>query len=149
MSSWRIQRTRIEGGRQLKIEEALATLAGDFALQGEVHGEGIQGNHLGRRGVSITVFNLFDVTRRVFLPHAEAVEFCRATALPMVPTVWEGDFLFTLEELVALANRQEYAHGLPAEGIVIRPVEETRSLVLSSGRRSVKVVSETYAEVGG
>ena len=33
--------------REHRLREALATINGDFALQGEVHGEGIQGNHLG------------------------------------------------------------------------------------------------------
>ena len=35
--------------RDYRLREALATLGGDFALQGEVHGEGIQGNHLAER----------------------------------------------------------------------------------------------------
>lgn len=94
--------------------------------------------------MSIAIFNVFDIMQHLFLPHADVAEFCRSTGLPMVRTVWEGDFQFTLEELVALANRQEYAPGRPAEGIVIRPVEEARSLVLASGRLSAKVLSETY-----
>src|SRR5712671_5792843 len=45
---------------ELQLREALATLRGDFALQGEVHGEGIQSNHLGRQGVGLAAFDLFD-----------------------------------------------------------------------------------------
>ncbi len=131
-------------GRELKIEEALATLDGDYALQGEVHGLGVQGNHLGLKVVTFAAFNLFDIILREFLPHAELVKFCASHGIPVVSTVWEGEFRFTLEELVTLANRQEYAPGLPAEGIVIRPTVETRSLVLNSGRLSAKVISETY-----
>ena len=55
------------------------------------------------------------------------------------------DETFTLPELVELANKQDYAPGLPAEGIVIRPTEEARSLFLESGRLSAKVISERYA----
>src|SRR5262249_47793426 len=47
--------------REHRLPEALATLNGDFALQGEVHGEGIQGNHLGVKGVRLAAFNLFDI----------------------------------------------------------------------------------------
>lgn len=130
--------------RQLKIEEALRTLGGDFALQGEAHGEGIQSNHLRLKGVTCAAFDLFDILEHQYLPQARMVEFCRANGLPVVRTVWEGEFRFTLDELVALANAQEYAPGLPAEGIVIRPLEPARSLVLSTGRLSAKVVSETY-----
>jgi RNA ligase (TIGR02306 family) len=131
--------------RQFKIEEALATLDGDFALQGEVHGEGIQSNHLRIRGVSIAAFSLFDIIARQFLGHAELASFCQKTSVPMVRPIWEGDFQFTLDELVALANQQEYSPGNPAEGIVIRPVEEARSQTLPNGRLSAKVPSESYA----
>jgi hypothetical protein len=63
----------------------------------------------------------------------------------MVRGVWEGEFHFTLDELVTFANEQEYAPGVPAEGIVIRPIEEARSLNLPSGRLSAKVMSERFA----
>ena len=135
---WRI-------ARQFKIEETLATLDGDFALQGEAHGEKIQGNHLRVRGQAFAAFDLFDITTHRHLGHAELTAFCQPAGVPMVQPVWEGDFKFTLDELVALANRQEYAPGSPAEGIVIRPAEEARSQVLPSGRLSVKVLSEEYA----
>ena len=72
-------------------------------------------------------------------------EFCRATGLPMVRIIWRGEFRFTLPELVALSSAQDYAPGQPAEGIVIRPVEEARSRNLESGRLSAKVISERYA----
>jgi hypothetical protein len=63
----------------------------------------------------------------------------------MVREVWRGEFRFTLPELVELASAQDYASGRPAEGIVIRPVEEARSRILESGRLSAKVISERYA----
>ncbi len=131
--------------RQFKIEEALGTLDGDFALQGEAHGEKIQGNHLRVRGQAFAAFDLFDITTHRQLGPAELAAFCQRTGIPSVQPVWEGEFKFTLDELVALANRQEYAPGSPAEGIVIRPTEEARSQVLPSGRLSAKVLSEEYA----
>src|SRR5689334_4983975 len=70
--------------REHRLREALATLGGDFALQGEVHGEGIHGNHLGVKGVSFAAFNLFNIAKHVYLDHKTLEEFCRATGLPMV-----------------------------------------------------------------
>ena len=131
--------------RQFKLEEALATLDGDFALQGEVHGQGIQGNPVGVRGVGFAAFNLFDISTHRYLGYTALRDFCQARGVPMVRAIWEGDFHFTLEELVALANQQEYVPGSPAEGLVIRPLEETLSPTLPSGRLSAKVLSETYA----
>ena len=77
--------------------------------------------------------------------HRVLAEFCSKIGLPMVGMVWKGEFRFTLADLVELANSQEYVSGVPAEGIVIRPVEEARSLLLPSGRLSAKVLSERYA----
>ena len=131
--------------REHRLSEALATLGSDFALQGEVHGEGIQGNHLGVKGVSFAAFNLFDITNHVYANHVVLEEFCQTTGLPMVRTVWRGEFRFSLPELVQLASAQDYAPGQPAEGIVTRPVVEARSRILESGRLSAKVISERYA----
>jgi RNA ligase (TIGR02306 family) len=131
--------------REHRLAERLATLGGDFALQGEVHGEGIQGNHLGVKGVSFAAFNLFDIAKHAYADHRTLAEFSRNTGLPMVRIVWQGRFEFQLPELVALASAQDYAPGQPAEGIVIRPVDEARSQVLESGRLSAKVISERYA----
>ncbi len=131
--------------RDYRLREALATLGGDFALQGEVHGEGIQGNHLAVKGKSLVVFNLFNIETHAYAGHSGLAEFCKAHCLPMVREVWRGEFRFGLPGLVELANAQDYAPGLPAEGIVIRPMEEARSVVLESGRLSAKVISERYA----
>jgi RNA ligase (TIGR02306 family) len=130
--------------REHKLFEALVTL-GDYALQGEVHGEGIQGNHLGIKGVRLAAFNLFDIMNHAYANHHALEEFCQTAGLPMVRTVWRGEFRFTLTELVQLASSQDYAPGQPAEGIVIRPVVEERSRILESGRLSAKVISERYA----
>ncbi len=131
--------------REHRMREALATLGGDFAIQGEVHGEGIQGNHLYLKGVSLRVFNLFDINAQAYASHIELERLCTAMALPMVRQVWRGELSFTLAQLVELASAQDYAPGQPAEGIVIRPVVEARSRILESGRLSAKVISERYA----
>jgi RNA ligase (TIGR02306 family) len=135
---WRI-------AQEHRVREALATLGGDFAIQGEVHGEGIQGNHLDVKGVSLRVFNLFDIGAHAYASHVELEKFCTAAGLQMVREVWRGEFRFTLPQLVELASAQDYAPGRPAEGIVIRPVQEARSRILESGRLSSKVISERYA----
>ena len=131
--------------REQRLPEALAALGGDFALQGEVYGEGIQSNHLGIKGVSFAAFNLFDITTHFYAGHQALAEFCKAQNVPMVREIWRGEFRFTLPELVELAGAQDYAPGRPAEGIVIRPLEEARSRILESGRLSAKVISERYA----
>lgn len=126
------------------LREALGR-SGDLALQGEVYGEGIQGNHAAVKGVHLAAFNLFDISKHSYASHSALDAFCMANTpiTPMVRIIWHGRLNFTLSELVSLANEQEYSPGHPAEGIVIRPVEEARSQVL--GRLSAKVISERYA----
>jgi RNA ligase (TIGR02306 family) len=131
--------------REHRLREALATLGGDFAVQGEVHGEGIQGNHLAVKGVGFAAFNLFRIVTHEYANHTALAEFCKNNSLAMVREAWRGEFRFALPELVELARIQDYAPGRPAEGIVIRPVEEASSRILESGRLSAKVISERYA----
>jgi hypothetical protein len=95
--------------------------------------------------VGFAAFNLFDITNHDYADHQALEEFCKVNGLPMVRTVWRGEFRFTLPELVELASAQDYAPGQLAEGIVIRPVVEARSRILESGRLSAKVISERYA----
>lgn len=135
---WRVARAHC-------LRDALVTYGGDCALQGEVHGEGIQGNHLGAQGVRFAAFNLFDIAKHTYVGHEALAGFARVANVPMVREVWRGDFQFTLPELVTFANAQDYGPGQPAEGIVIRPVEETKSQILASGRLSAKVISERFA----
>jgi RNA ligase (TIGR02306 family) len=92
--------------REFRVRESLATLGGDFAIRGVVHGEGIQDNNMRLRGKGLAVFSLFDIASHQHLGHARLAEFCRATALPLVRIIWEGEFQFTLDELVTLANQQ-------------------------------------------
>jgi len=67
--------------RDYRLREALATLGGDFALQGEVHGEGIQGNHLAVKGKRLSVFNLFNIETHAYAGHSALAEFCKAHAI--------------------------------------------------------------------
>ena len=95
--------------------------------------------------MSFAAFNLFNIATHEYANHSALAEFCKANSLQMVHEVWRGEFRFTLPELVELSSIQDYAPGRPAEGIVIRPVEEARSRILESGRLSAKVISERYA----
>jgi len=135
--------------RQFRLAEALASLSGDFAIQGEIYGKDIQGNHLGIECISFMAFSLLDIGTRRYLGHRELALFCQSTGVPMVKQVWTGHCQFELNSFVELANQQEYTRGSPAEGIVIRPVEETESKFLPGGRLSGKIMNEKYALTHG
>ena len=52
--------------RKIKLEEKLARLGKNIALQGELIGEGIQGNPYKMKGQSIKFFNIFDIDKHEY-----------------------------------------------------------------------------------
>jgi RNA ligase (TIGR02306 family) len=116
----------------------------DIAIQGEVVGPGIQKNKLGLKEMELHVFNLFDIKSRHYLSFKKLDEFCEKYNLPMVTVIGMGNaFGYSLEELLALSNRQTYPTGGPAEGIIIRPQESFTSVELNKSW-SGKVLNEMY-----
>jgi len=134
--------------REYKIEEALrafrAKFPGDYAVQGEVYGPGIQKNPMKAEKISLALFNFFSIKHRKYADFDVFMEFCVENNLPFVPVVWAGKFNFSLEQLINMANEQEYLKGVSAEGIVCRPCKEQQSEVLG-GRMSFKILSEPFA----
>ena len=118
---------------------------GNWAVQGELAGPGIQGNRLGLTKPTFFAFSLFDIEEGRFLNHDHLATFCTATGINIVPTVFDGivDPNWGVEDFIDFANKQVYQNGLPAEGVVWRPYEETTSEVLG-GRLSFKTISNVY-----
>lgn len=134
--------------RKYSIEEMLRKYfpTTPIAIQGEVVGPGIQGNHLGLKELEFRLFNIFDIVSRNYFDYEKVIEFCNNTGIPMVPIIGQGSaFGYTLTELLIIANKQTYDTGKPAEGIVIRPKEGFQSQVLRK-TWSGKVLNENYKE---
>lgn len=129
--------------REYKIEEALRDTGKEYCLQGEIYGEGIQGNHLSVKGVKFAAFSLFDIFRHNYVDYSEFVNFCEKYNIPRVKEIWNGVFEFSLPDLIKKANELKYDNDLPAEGMVIRPIIEKNSEALK-GRLSCKVISENF-----
>lgn len=82
-SLWRV-------ARQYDIEEILRT-KGHFALQGELIGEGIQGNPYKIKGQDFFVFDVYDIDQGRYLSPSERKEFLQGTALKHVPILNEAE----------------------------------------------------------
>jgi RNA ligase (TIGR02306 family) len=129
--------------RALEVEPKLRSLGGNFALQGEIIGEGVNGNKLRLRGQTARFFNLFDIDRYVYLDFAELQSTLERLDLPMVPVI---DIHFSLPNdiptLVALATRRStISPEVWAEGIVIRPLKEQ---FFEGERVSFKVINPEF-----
>lgn len=132
--------------RELRIEENMRAGNGisDFAIQGELIGQGIQGNKYKLPNQTFKVFNIFDIDNGEYLNITEMM-FCSALlGLETVPLL---DFCFILhhnvEDLVKLSEgKSDLNPEVEREGIVIRPHEERRDVDL--GRLSFKVINPKF-----
>lgn len=129
--------------RKYGIEAILKNAKKNYAIQGEVAGPGIRKNRYGLKELQLFVFNVFDIDRGRHLDYADFVAFCRRYGLQIVPNVANDLVLnHTVEDLLELAKGQ-YPSGYAREGIVIRPITEQHSQVLS-GRASFKVINNDH-----
>lgn len=134
-----------DAAKRLNIFE---NLPADFVIQGEFCGPGIQSNRLGLKQKAFYAFQVFDIGRQEYLDFLDFKEFCSSRAIPTVPVEWQGPLTATLPELLDMANGK-YDSGHPREGLVIRPVKEANSKVISDytgqpSRASFKVISNEY-----
>jgi RNA ligase (TIGR02306 family) len=132
-SFWRV-------ARELKLEESLVSLGKNICLQGELIGEGVQGNPYKVKGQTVRFFNGFNIDAQENIPFLEFVELTQKMNLTTVPIL---DYDFTLSETVE--NMLEYADkkselnsNLDREGIVVRSYDRTISFKVISNKFLLK-----------
>lgn len=136
--------------RALDIEGKLRYLGRNLAIQGELVGEGIQGNKLKIKGQTVYFFNAFDIDKFEYLNYTDFTALISELELPIVPVLDDHYFLSNdIDELVKMATRRSTFSDLWAEGIVIRPKMESIDLLLSNekfnnGRVSFKVINPEF-----
>jgi RNA ligase (TIGR02306 family) len=137
--------------RSLGLEGKLRSLDGNYAIQGELIGEGIQGNKYKLSGQTVYFFNLFDIDKFEYLPfsrYAAAMEFM---GLPTVP-VLDLDYCLpeSVDEIIQRATvKSTLKPDVWAEGIVIRPLVEKVDMILSNmnfnnGRVTFKAINPEF-----
>lgn len=135
--------------RKYNMQNIFETV-GEFAIQGEVCGPGIQKNRLGLKEIDLFVFNVYDVFNQKYLDYVTFLNFCETYKLKTVPVEKVCVFDFTLDQLLEMA-KGKYASGQNREGIVIRPTTEMYSKLIDEkygmrGRLSFKVLNNDYLE---
>lgn len=137
--------------RAMDIETKLRSLGKNYAIQGELIGEGIQDNKYRLKGQTVKFFNVFDIDKFEYLQFDAFVGLLNQLELPFVPILQE-DYILTnnIEELVAKSViKSQLKPDTWAEGIVIRPLAEKIDLLLSAenfnnGRVTFKVVNPEF-----
>lgn len=123
------------------------TLPLNFALQGEIIGEGIQGNPLQRKGQELYVFNAYDIGAGRYLAFAEFMALCARLGVKTVPLVHSNwTLLDSVADLVEMADGQSLLNvNADREGLVFRPLIEDYDEIGGSIRRlSFKAISNRY-----
>lgn len=117
-----------------------------FAIQGELIGEGIQGNPLHIKGHAFYAYNVFSINESKYLDFQDFLRFCLDLQIATVPVLDPTVPLnFTLEEILNFADGHSRYAPVAREGLVFRPITEAREIINGSeGRLSFKVISNQY-----
>ncbi|MDO8365951.1 MAG: RNA ligase (ATP) [Saprospiraceae bacterium] len=129
--------------RAMDLENKLAGLGRDYALQGEIVGEGIQKNKYHLRGQKVYFFNVFDIDAYRYLDFPEFRAMLEHLELSPTP-VLEADYLLS-NDIPLLVEKSIGKSVLNAEiqreGIVIRPLMERQDTI---GRVSFKAINPEF-----
>jgi hypothetical protein len=109
------------------LENKFKKVFGDenIALQGELIGEGIQGNKYHLKGLDIYFFNVFFIKKYAYGNMNELIEICQKLNEKTVPILDDNfELINSIPELVELSKGESKLFSIIREGIVIRPIEE-------------------------
>jgi hypothetical protein len=125
--------------RELKLEEKLRENGQNLAIQGELIGEGIQGNPYKIKGHTVRFFNAFDINSQAYygLPMFLAL-FEHQFKLEIVPLLTNLTMKLpqTIDECLAFADGKSVLNErFDREGVVFRTMDRTVSF---------KAISNTF-----
>ena len=126
--------------RELDLENKMRDFGVNTSLQGELIGEGIQGNPYKIKGQTVKFFNLFDIDLHVYQSLAHLGRALGIMGLKMVPIVDEFFNLpETMEELLKYAEDKSILNSnFDREGVVIRSNDRTISFKVISNKFLLK-----------
>ncbi len=108
--------------RQLDLENKLKSIGKNVSVQGELIGEGIQGNPYKLRGQVVKFFNLFDIDGFKYYPIQDMISTLNELGLEHVP-ILDMDFKLpkSIDELLEIADGVSVLNDRTIrEGLVIR-----------------------------
>lgn len=94
-----------------------------FAIQGELIGEGIQGNIYNIKGVDFYVYKVWDTVDSEYLTPEEQRQMCKVLDLKYVPVIYEYDSIcnLTIEEVLTQAeDKSKLNPKQEREGVVFK-----------------------------
>jgi RNA ligase (TIGR02306 family) len=124
--------------RELDLEEKMKSLGKNVCFQGELIGEGIQGNPYKIKGHTVRFYTGFDIDKQVRIPFMEFAVVLMSLNLQYVP-VLNQEYGFILPDTVE--DMLKYAEGksmlnpdTEREGVVVRSMDGTISFKAISNK---------------
>lgn len=124
-----------------KLEEALRAYGDNIALQGELVGEGIQGNIYKLKGTHFYVYDIYDIADGRYWSPYECRMFCKMHHLNHVPVMhMKSELLISVDSLLALAEGKSMigSTNCEREGLVFKCNDKEASFKAISNRYLLK-----------
>lgn len=110
--------------QQKMLEHGLAGLA----LQGEIVGEGLNGNQY-KLGLEFFLFSIYDVKQAKYLDAVQRKEICAMLALKHVPEVELDVSELSVEQALLVAEGKSQINGSEREGLVLKSQQDTSVII--------------------
>ena len=122
--------------RELDLENKLKQVSYNLCIQGELIGEGVQGNPYKIKGQTIKFFNAFDIDNQKYLDFKGFEHLIDMLELKSVPIIDEWFTLpETIEELLKYADdKSKLNPDFDREGIVVRTLDRKISFKVISNK---------------
>jgi len=112
--------------KQLNLDSKLPEIGRFLALQGEIIGEGIQGNPYRLRGQEFYLYDIYDINKGEFLSSTERRTLAKALGVKHVPVLAESAKLTTVDNLLRLAESTSVLNSkTEREGVVFKCLTNT------------------------
>ena len=115
--------------RELDLEDKLKTLGFNVCLQGELIGEGVQGNPYKIKGQTVRFFNGFNIDTQENIPFLEFTELTQKLGLTTVPILdFDFDLPSSIDDMLEYAESPSNLNSnFGREGVVVRSYDRTIS----------------------
>jgi RNA ligase (TIGR02306 family) len=127
-----------KAARELDLENKMKSLGRNISLQGELIGEGVQGNRYRIKGHTVRFYTAFNIDKYKRIPFVEMVVMLMDMGLQHVP-VLNQEFAFllpdTVEEMLKYAEDKSVLNDQrEREGVVVRSMDGTISFKAISNK---------------
>ena len=128
-----------------EIDVKLIQSLSNLAIQGELVGNGIQGNIYKMRDQEFYVYDIYDIDAGRYFTPAERVAYCKVWDIKHVP-VFKSDFMLTTE---TVADLLQMAEGKSVMGDIAGPEREGVVYKCNEKQVSFKAISNKFLLKGG